>query len=451
MTAPLISLRDAVVSYQAQARPALDGVSIDIAPGSWTAVSGANGSGKSTLLAVLAGLLPLRAGGMERAARRVAMLMQDPDDQLVASSVAHELELSVDPAEPSRAVRIAEATERFDLAPVLERNPHRLSGGEKQRLAMATVWLENPDVLLLDEPLAYLDAENRSRVLGFVRELNAAGAAVVWATPGEDVALARDAIVLEDGRACYQGPPAGVPAGGVVDAGPAANGAARPAAAPGSPAALQMQGVTFAYGDVPVLSDLNLEVAVGECVGVFGPNSSGKSTLLLVAGGAMRPAAGRVVRAGSAALYLPQSPERLFFAETVREEIAFGLRRRGIAAADIEGRAAESLGACGLDPAGFLDRSPFQLSFGEMRRVAFAIAHSLSPALLLLDEPASCLDASGRRVLRTLIDGCVAAGGAAVVASHDMTHLQGVGGRIVSLTQPQPADSIPANTPTRRL
>jgi energy-coupling factor transporter ATP-binding protein EcfA2 len=448
MTVPLISLRDAVVSYGTGAHPALDGVSLDVVPGSWTAVAGANGSGKSTLLAALAGLVPLRAGAVKRKARRVAMLMQDPDDQFVASSVARELELSVDPEKPRRAARIAEAIGRFALAPVLQRSPHRLSGGEKQRLAMATVWLEEPDVLLLDEPLAYLDLANRGRVTGFVRELNEAGAAVVWATPGEDVALAREAIVLDLGRARYQGGAALAPRDESADPAPVG---AEPAVRPGAPRALEMRGVAFAYDAGPVLSGVDVDVTAGECVGVFGANSSGKSTLLLIAGGALRPTAGRVVRGVGAAFYLPQSPERLFFAETVREEIAFGLKRRRVAAAEIEGRAAESLRVCGLDPAGFLDRSPFQLSFGEMRRVAFAIAHSLSPSLLLLDEPASCLDTAGRHVLRSLVHGQTAVGRAAVLASHDMTHLQGVGGRIVSLTQPQPADSIPANTPTRRL
>ncbi|HEU4365448.1 MAG TPA: ABC transporter ATP-binding protein, partial [Candidatus Krumholzibacteria bacterium] len=442
-------LRDAVVSYDAAARPALDGVSVDIAPGSWTAVAGGNGSGKSTLLAALAGLIPLRAGGLERNARRVAMLMQDPDNQFVASTVARELALSVAPEAPARHARIAEAVERFVLGPVLARNPHRLSGGEKQRLAMATVWLEDPDLLLLDEPLAYLDEANRALVTGFVRELNGAGAAVVWATPGEDVPLSRHAIVLDRGRVVYQGaPPGAADAGAADDAGAPLPGT-RPA--PAGPPALEMERVGFAYGDTVVLSGVDLRVAPGESAGVFGPNSAGKSTLLLIAGGALLPSAGRVARGQGSALYLPQSPERLFFAETVREEIAFGLKRRGAVAAEIEARAAESLRDCGLDPAVFLDRSPFQLSFGEMRRVAFAIAHSLSPSLLLLDEPASCLDAAGKAVLRGLVGARVAVGGAAVVASHDMAHLQRVSDRIVSLTPGTRADSIPANTPTRRL
>jgi energy-coupling factor transport system ATP-binding protein len=430
MTVPLISLRDAGVTYGAAA-PVLDGVSLDVAPRSWTALAGANGSGKSTLLAALAGLAPLCAGRRECGARRVAMLMQDPDDQFVASSVAHELALSVDPDAPGREARIAESIRRFALETLLARSPHRLSGGEKQRLAMATVWLEDPDVLLLDEPLAYLDDANRALVTGFVRELNQGGAAVVWATPGDDLALAQDAIVLAGGRIAYRGSAAGAPV--TAPAAPAL--ASREPAPPPAGPALALEGVTFGYGGATVLFGVDLRVAAGECVGVFGPNSAGKSTLLLVAGGALAPFSGRVTRPPGFALYLPQSPERLFFAETLREEIAFGLKRRGLAPRAIAERAEESLRAAGLEPDVFLERSPFQLSFGEMRRAAFAIAESLAPDLLLLDEPASCLDADGRLALRSLVGRRLDAGGAVVVASHDLAHLQELSGRIVSLTR----------------
>ncbi len=436
--------------YEPATGYALEGISLDVVPGSWTAVTGGNGSGKSTLLGVLAGVVPLHNGHLDRNARRVAVLMQDPDNQFVASDVAGELALSLDPGAGRRDVRIAEAVDRFALGPLLPRSPRRLSGGEKQRLAMASVWLEAPDVLLLDEPLAYLDEPTRALVTGFVREMNDAGAAVVWATPGEDVPLAQAAVVLDDGRMSYRGDAAGVPRP-APDAGDGAPlPSVRPAPSTGVRPALTMEDVGFVCGESRVFDHLDLQVAAGESVGVFGHNSAGKSTLLLVAGGALAPARGRVTRGEGAPLYLPQSPERLFFAETVAEELAFGLRRRGSNPEEALRRAAESLERCGLDPAAFLDRSPFQLSFGEMRRVAFAIADSLAPSLLLLDEPASCLDAAGRRVLHGLVSRRVTADGAVMVASHDLNHLQWVSHRIVPLTQPSPADSIPANTPTRR-
>jgi energy-coupling factor transport system ATP-binding protein len=177
-------------------------------------------------------------------------------------------------------------------------------------------------------------------------------------------------------------------------------------------------------------------VARGECAGVFGRNGAGKSTLLLVAGGALAPSAGRVERrAGGRVLYLPQSPEQLFFTETVHEEIAFGLRRARArsSSAEIDARVAESLRAVGFDPNEVMPRSPFELSFGEMRRVAFAVAHSLSPDLLLLDEPASCLDGAGRGVLDRLIAARLDAGAAVVVASHDGDHLRRACDRVVEL------------------
>ena len=95
----------------------------------------------------------------------------------------------------------------------------------------------------------------------------------------------------------------------------------------------------------------------------------------------------------------------------------------GRGTSDPHGAARASLSAVGLDPGVTMEHSPLQLSFGEMRRVAFAIAHALSPDLLLLDEPASCLDRAGREVLASLVASRVDAGGAVVIASHDPVRL----------------------------
>jgi energy-coupling factor transporter ATP-binding protein EcfA2 len=432
----LIHLRDATVSFPGSTRPALDRASLHVHPGSWSAIVGANGSGKSTLLAALAGLIPLRSGSLVRdGSTRIALLQQDADNQLVATSVRHELTLSVpnEVADVARQALIQGALARFDLAHLLDRNPRRLSGGEKQRLACATVWLEAPDVLLLDEPLAFLDLDAREHVLTFVREANARGAAVVWATPGEDAGFARDVVFLERGRV--------VTGGGGSHARVDPHGRAqRPPRHEGAGVALRIEGASFSYDGRAVLRSIDLEVAQGECVGVVGRNSAGKSTLLTLAGGALEPAAGRVTRVDAGqggVLYMPQSPERMFFAETVREEIAFGVKNlaghRGADRARIDAIVDESLRAVGFDPAEVARRSPFELSFGEMRRVAFAIVHAMAPAVLLLDEPASCLDRAGRAVLDTLVDARLGAGAAVVVASHDPAHLEGLCDRVLEL------------------
>jgi energy-coupling factor transport system ATP-binding protein len=413
---PLISLRDATVAHRDGLAPVLHEIALDVHRGDWIAIAGGNGSGKTTLLATLGGVLPLRTGTMERAPDvRVALLLQDPDDQLIASSVEHELTLSVPLGTPTPRTRVSAAVERFELGAFLTRNPHRLSGGEKQRLAFATVWLESPDVLLLDEPLSFLDAEMRARVLAFVREMNANGTAIVWTSPGgADIALARDLLVLREGRitnstntneSVWQ---AGVqPTARVI----------RTSADP----RVRFESISFGYENAPLLEGLDLEVKAGESVGITGRNGSGKSTLLLLAGGALAPASGRIERTmkDHGVLYLPQSPERLFFAETVREEICFGLVRRGASAELAQSKAEAALNRVGLDAASFAPRSPFELSFGEMRRVAFAIAHALDPGLLLLDEPASCLDAGGKALLDSLVEDAAASGAAVMIAAHE--------------------------------
>jgi energy-coupling factor transport system ATP-binding protein len=425
----VLTLHNATVTFEGARHPALDRVSLQIEDGSWTAIVGANGSGKSTLLSALAGLVPLRSGTLARGGcARVALLQQDADNQLVATSVRHELALSVpvEVAADARAARIEAAIDRFDLAHLLDRNPHRLSGGEKQRLACATAWLETPDVLLLDEPLAFLDDDARARVIDFVREAHARGAAIVWATPDNDAGFACEAVYLERGRVVERA--VEVPAAAVESVPRRVRGSGE--------VVLTIQRASFGYETRTVLQSIDLEVAKGECVGVVGRNSAGKSTLLALAGGALAPAAGTVSKP-AAALYLPQTPERMFFAETVREEIAFGLKHlpahRGQDAQRVDAIVGESLRAVGFDPAEVLERSPFELSFGEMRRVAFAIAHAIAPDLLLLDEPASCLDRAGRDVLAALVVSRLDAGAAVVIASHDRNHLDGLCDRVLVL------------------
>jgi energy-coupling factor transport system ATP-binding protein len=202
-----------------------------------------------------------------------------------------------------------------------------------------------------------------------------------------------------------------------------------------------IEGASFSYDGRTVLQSIDLKVEKGECVGVAGRNSAGKSTLLALAGGALKPASGRVTRSDTArggALYLSQSPERMFFAETVREEIAFGVkhlpRHRGTDRHHLDAIVDASLRAVGFDPVEAAGRSPFELSFGEMRRVAFAIAHAIAPSLLLLDEPASSLDPAGRAVLRALVAARLGAGAAVVIASHDPSHLHPLCDRVLELT-----------------
>jgi energy-coupling factor transport system ATP-binding protein len=509
----MIALRDVSVNLPPNATnplTALDHVSLQIESGAWVALVGANGSGKTTLLHTIAGLItPARGEIHSDPTWRAALLLQEPDNQFVTSSVRYELALSLpdDADDGIKGERIEAVVERFGLAPLLERNPHRLSGGEKQRLALATVWLREPDLLLLDEPTAYLDGEAASLCVGFVEEAHRRGVTVVWATPGGiEIDRAARVVCLQSGRVVYDGgadgvygwadrsgfdvvrPPlrrlAGELAGAVstpeaaqriaaaAGAGvaelataiaplfahtPPTGGATRhPASvtissggglAPGGNGAAErasvvsLAGVDYGYDGLSAVAGVDLDVREGECVGLTGPNGAGKSTVLGLAAGMWAPTAGSIERwggrpvatGGQHVFLLFQSPEQMFFAETVAEELAFGLDRLGVAVAERDGRSRSALKRVGLNPESYLDRVPMTLSPGEMRRLAFAIALSLEPQLLLLDEPTSCLDADAIGVLTSILELRRAHGGTTIVASHDAEFLAGVCDRIVWL------------------
>lgn len=445
-------------------KPILSDIDLVFRDGEWVSIVGPNGSGKTTLLASIAGVMPVSSGrvrvrtpgGHEPASKpRIGLLLQEPDNQFVASTVRHEMLLSLPEGldEETGATRLAQAGEQFSLTGMLERNPHRLSGGEKQRLALASVWLADPEILLLDEPTSYLDRVERGRCERFVREQNEQGVTIIWATlGGDDARLASRVVYLDMGRVRYDGPATGLfekaqQRGFDVDPvvpprndDEEAGGGASWRHGAGGPF-IEMRHVDFSYGDTPVFHDLSLQVFEGEILGIVGRNGTGKSTLLNLMGGILEPATGAVVRryrkpvegATQNVFYLFQTPERLFFAETVFEEVSFGLKSLGTPDAEIGARIEEALDRVGLPPKEFATRSPFSLSLGEMRRLAFAMTIALRPRLLLLDEPTSCLDGQGRRLLRGLVKDLRQSGGAVVVASHDMELLRGVADRRIEL------------------
>jgi energy-coupling factor transport system ATP-binding protein len=176
---PAVSCDNLVFSYPGSELPALAGVSLELRAGNYVGVVGPNGGGKSTLLRLINGLLHtdsgnVRVGGLDPASepylvrRRVGMLFQNPENGLVApfveDDVAFGLEnLGVERTEMRRRVR--EAIRAVGLEGYERREPHTLSGGEKQRVALAGLLALDPEVLLLDEPTSMLDAAGRAEVL----------------------------------------------------------------------------------------------------------------------------------------------------------------------------------------------------------------------------------------------------------------------------------------------
>ena len=222
---PVIQIENLTFSYPNAPAPALEGVSLDILPGTFTAILGSNGSGKSTLAKHLNAILVPTAGrvlvnGMDTSLeenlipirRRVGMVFQNPDNQIVANVVEDDVafapeNLGIEPEEIRR--RVDNALRRVGMYDFRMHAPHLLSGGQKQRVAMAGVLAMQPEVLVLDEPTAMLDPQGRKEVMATVEALcREQGITVVLITHHmEEAARADRVVVLDKGRLVLDGTP----------------------------------------------------------------------------------------------------------------------------------------------------------------------------------------------------------------------------------------------------
>ena len=464
----MVELRDVSFSFDGE-RNVLDHVSLSLGPGEHLVLLGRNGSGKSTLGKLLNGSLrPSRGsvlldGDDVSAAPRAALaratgyVRQDPLTQIVSDLCSDEVAFGPRNLGLSRDEvrhRVAEALETCGIAGLAQRLTSELSGGQQQLLALAGALALRPRHLVLDEAESHLDQAARSRMRAVVRELVAAGVAVLEiAHSGEALLDATRVIVLSGGAVAWEGAPedflrcrealetSGLAedpvtvalASAVGDGAPLSRAGLVESLAPYVPESaerpargvevcpLRAEGVVVSYDGLPVLRGVGLDTE-GLTL-LLGASGSGKTTLARVLAGVLAPDAGAAtlggapVRAGMVGLSF-QRPEDQLFCETVLDDVAYGPLARG--AGDDEARELARSAAARLGVGEeLLGRSPFSLSGGQMRRVALAGVVAARPGAYVFDEPSAGLDAPGRaelaRVVRMLVD----EGAAVVVITHD--------------------------------
>jgi len=473
--------------YAGRPAPALIDLNFRLEPGRVLLVLGPSGSGKSTLARALAGLVPhtlagewqgsLRVGDLDIATtparflgERVGLVFQDPDCQLVMSRVDDEVAFGLENRGRPRAemrAAVPETLRRVGLAGFEPRSTATLSGGEKQRLAIADVLVSRPSLLVFDEPTANLDPpgmyETLERIADLAR-LRRHTVVLIEHRLEAALPLADDVLLLDDtGRQLAFSPAGSVGRedAALLEASGAWVprswlGADLPATAepgPGRAAAgdrllLRAADVTVDYpadlsGTRRALDNVSLEARSGERIAIVGPNGAGKSTLLFVLAGLRRPTSGSVgLRAiapesePAEALRDPsklrseeiagrvglvfQDPELGFVARTSRAEVAATDRairsRRRVndqAPPDPDG----VLARFGLGHLAAID--PFRLSQGEQRRLSLAALVLWPPAILLLDEPTFGLDRRGTESVMGLLDELKATGQVQLLATHD--------------------------------
>ena len=409
--------------------PALKDVSLTLEPGEVVALLGPSGSGKSTLLRALAGLVPHFHGGRfagqvvvagldTRDARpaelagTVATVFQDPEDQVVMTIVANEVafgleNLGVPPAEIWS--RVERALASVDAVHLWGRKTIELSGGELQRVCLASALALEPSLLLLDEPTSQLDPDAAALFLAAVERL---GATVVLSEHrvGRALELASRVVFVEEGRVLLDAP-RDRGAEWLATERPLYTGLCVPVTqAPLGGVVLDARDVSFSYREaMPVLDGVSLRLRRGEIVALAGPNGAGKTTLARIAAGLLEPQAGTVELRGRAC-YLAQDPGRYLVKETALDEVALAVNGD-------EQRARVALEQVGLGWAS--SRHPRDLSSGERERLALASVAVAEPDLLILDEPTRGLDPERKDALgRWLLD-YAASGKAVLLATHD--------------------------------
>ena len=500
-------------TYSGSQTPALVDVSIAIDEGEFVLLAGPSGSGKSTLARCLNGLVPHFHGGkfggrvvvcgldtreatVAELARHVGFVFQDPENQLVSMEVEREIAFGLENIGLPKDVigkRIEEALDTVGILHLRKKHPKELSGGEKQRVAIASVLALHPNVLVLDEPTSELDPQGAEDVLKVVERLNdELGITVILIEHRLDrvMHLVDRVIVMNRGRIIADGEPrevmrderlreTGTEIPPVVDLTlkvmehyepdvlrdgfkiPLTVKEGRKILRPlfrrvngvgwkpkthhqTGKIVISIENVWFGYEyDQPILKGVSLNVRKGEFVALLGRNASGKTTLLKHLIGLNIPSKGRVVVCGLdtreatvAELarhvgFVFQNPNDHLIADTVFEEVAFPLKSMGYD--NIEERVNEVLKLLKLER--YRDCYPRSLSGGEKQRVAIASVLAFKPEILILDEPTRGLDFSLKEYIMKILDGYRKNGRTVIYSTHDVETAARHGDRAVIMSE----------------
>ena len=446
-------------SRSARPREVLAGIDCVIREGERVLLTGPSGSGKTTFLRCCNGLIPHARPGVFKGdvfvrgrntrdctigdlATTVGMVFQNPDHQIFSNDVVSEIafgpeQLGWPPSRIDRAVN--EILEQFRLDRLCDRQTTELSWGERQRLAIASVVVLHPAILILDEPFSGLDAASAAGLLDLLDTLNRESGMTIILSEHRTEFVARWAsrrISLVGGSIIEPPAPDALPRD------------RRPRRMAGPPRAgiVALENVTFRHPGrmAPAMDGVSLTIYPGEATVLAGPNGSGKSTLLRLLNGLLRPESGRIVVDGREIRestvaeiartvgLVCQHADYQLFGETIAEELAFAPANLGTPPGVITqriGRVREDLGIGHLG----LTASPLALSVGEKQRVSIASVLTMDTPVLALDEPTLGLDPVAKQKLAGLIDTLCSGEKAVVIATHDAEFSAAVADRVVRL------------------
>ena len=402
----------------------------------------------------------------------VSTVLQDPDGQFIGLTVAEDLAFALenDCADQSEMKdKVALWAERLDLTSLLNHRPQDLSGGQKQRVSLAGVLIDESPILLFDEPLANLDPKSGQETIDLIDKIHKeVGATTIIIEHRLEDVLYRpvDRILLvNDGELLFNGSPDELLSSTLL----LENGIREPLyvtvlrqlgfdtrsaqnlsqldaldlsdlALPdrvlkdkrdsSSDSILKVEGLSVSYGDNPtIIEDLSFSLKKGERLAIVGKNGAGKSTLAKALCGFV-PSQGKLTYEGQDISqdsiaerserigFVLQNPNQMISQTMIFDEVALGLRLRGIEEAEVEERVHEVLKTCGLYS--FRKWPISALSFGQKKRVTIASILVLKPEIIILDEPTAGQDYKTYTDIMNFLDSLQKQGHTIVMITHDM-------------------------------
>lgn len=402
----------------------------------------------------------------------VSTVLQDPDGQFIGLTVAEDLAFALenDCADQSEMKdKVALWAERLDLTSLLNHRPQDLSGGQKQRVSLAGVLIDESPILLFDEPLANLDPKSGQETIDLIDKIHKeVGATTIIIEHRLEDVLYRpvDRILLvNEGELIFNGSPDELLSSTLL----LENGIREPLyvtvlrqlgfdtrsaqnlsqldaldlsdlALPdrvlkdkrdsSSDSILKVEGLSVSYGDNPtIIEDLSFSLKKGERLAIVGKNGAGKSTLAKALCGFV-PSQGKLTYEGQDISqdsiaerserigFVLQNPNQMISQTMIFDEVALGLRLRGIEEAEVEERVYEVLKTCGLYS--FRKWPISALSFGQKKRVTIASILVLKPEIIILDEPTAGQDYKTYTDIMNFLDSLQKQGHTIVMITHDM-------------------------------
>jgi len=503
----VLEIKDLSFIYQNSREPALKKINFSIEENNFIILMGKSGAGKSTLAKCLTGVIPQFQKGdysgkieiygkevkntpVHEIAQEIGLLLQDFEVQLFSTNVTLEIAFGLEnfallPEEIEK--HITEILDIVGLTDYATRDPLTLSGGEKQRLALASVLALKPKILILDEPTTDLDPLTKKEIFRLLRNLSEEGLTIIVIEhESEEILAAEQVVILNKGEIVFLNKPEHL----VTQPEFLLSNGVRPPAIfellqklnllllPKLPkntdetydllvtngyhlseekyaqilkkekkeknVLFEVKNLEFAYSpEKQILKGLNLEIYENEFLGIIGINGSGKTTLIKHFNRLLEPTKGeifyqnknlknyKIAQLAKDIGYVFQNPDNQIFASTVKEEIAFGLRNLGLQ--EIEQRVKEVLRTVNLE--GYEEKDPFILTKGEKKRLAVASVLVTQPKIIILDEPTTGLDYLELKSLMNLLQELHQKGHTIIMVTHTMWLVAECAKRVVILKE----------------